>query len=78
MREEVDPDGKAQGDALLCSAKTGHQALRRLQKGEDHTAFRRRASVGEYLVREEEDRGPQDAEHGLFRIDFRDWNTALT
>ena len=68
MRETVNPDGKAQGDALLCSYQTGHQTLRGLQKGEDHAPFRRRAPVGEYMVREEEGRGPQDAEHGLFRI----------
>ena len=68
MRETGNPDGEAQGDALLCSAQAGRQALRGLQKGQDHLAFRRGAPVGEYLVREEEGRGPQDAEHGLFRI----------
>ena len=68
VRETGNPDGKAQGDALFCSAQAGHQALRGLQKGEDHVPFRKRAPVGEYLVRQEEDRGPQDAEHGVFRI----------
>jgi hypothetical protein len=39
-----------------------------VQKGEDHDPFGWRASVGQCLVREEEDRDTQDAQFGLFRI----------
>ena len=68
VRETFHTDGKEQGDALFSPPQAGHQALRGLQKGQDHVPFGERAPVGECLVREEEDRDTQDAQYGLFRI----------
>jgi hypothetical protein len=78
VREALHTDGQEQGDALFCSPETGCQTLCGLQKVEDHDPLRERATTWQCLVRKEEDRDPQDAEHGLFRIGLTLIRTANT